>query len=144
MKPIGERINMGLRTLERLNRLVSENDLFFNKHELAESIANHVEKLLNTKLGSVPSDPDYGQDTKSWLDSNSSVESLQRQMANLTEYLKTKDNRIAHCHVSLLDSNNARCLIRFKLEVKTDMQTQLQLFCEFLSDETFVVSQTSL
>lgn len=132
---------MGLRTLERLNRVTSDELGFISAHEIRDSITNHLEKTLNTKKGSVPLDENLGQDTQQWLKSTNNFDLLEQQLLALETQLLTTDQRIQSCSLSIEDNKGAQTLIQLSMSLTLKQGLTMRLQVQFMSDETFIVNE---
>lgn len=130
---------MKLRVLERLNQQSDGERSFIQKHQLQDSIAAYVKKLLNTKQGSVPIDPELGVDTRKWVAAIQQPDLLERQFNLLQSHLVKYDPRIQSLQASLMNSFSARTLLQFRLDLTCQDDLKVRLQCQFLSDETFEV-----
>lgn len=83
---------------------------------LMASIQGHLQRILNTRQGSVPTDPDFGVPDFTNLAGSFSSGSTRDIVDNLTRMVRTYEPRLKNPRVSLEDAGNEVLSLSFSLE----------------------------
>jgi predicted component of type VI protein secretion system len=130
-----------LRLSEKLNTLNAkkESNNFDESLNIATSIKNFLQKLLNTRQGSVLSAPAMGMPS---ININEGIIGLQEQQSVLNiihTLLKKYDQRIETLTSELTKNKNVTVILSFQLSVVTRSEHAINILGKLQSDSTFAL-----
>jgi len=128
-----------LRLSEKLNRLAvkEENTQELESLNIATSVRNYAQKVLNTRLGSVLITPNMGMPK---IDlSKGIIEQADKQsvLDMIKCVLERYDPRIESLNIELKETHNVTVILSFQLLVITRSTHAITLFGTLQSDSTF-------
>jgi type VI secretion system protein len=128
-----------LRLTERLNLLGSQPS--DNKHEesinIATSLRNYLQKILNTKIGSVLCSPQMGLPYIN-ISEGIGVDSGKEHILKQIQVLLLKfDPRIVTITTQLKNNHNLTTILAFQLSLTTQSKQNISMLAKLQSDNTF-------
>lgn len=120
------------RFLERLVRAgqSGEADQSCTYGEELTSIILHLQKLLNTRQGSVQISPEYGVPDMNSVHENSIAETGRRMEQVLTRVIERFEPRLADVRVSMEQKDGMLLELKFKLEASLSRQPDIPVVFE--------------
>lgn len=117
------------RLLERIASLEQSNTspaLQRNPEQIVmDSIRSHLQRLLNTRQGSVPIDPDFGVPDFTNLAGSFSVGSMPEIVHALTRMVERYEPRLIEPKITVAESDNEVLSLSFQLEASITLRGQL-------------------
>jgi type VI secretion system lysozyme-like protein len=128
-----------LRLSEKLNLLTVKNESTQQLESLniATSVRHYLQKILNTRLGSVLSAPNMGMPKIDLSEGIVEQEDQQNVLNMIKIVLEKYDPRIESLHTELKENNNITVILSFQLLVTTRSKHVVTLFGKLQSDSTF-------
>jgi type VI secretion system protein len=113
-----------------LERIASLGDGRARSHQthvevLIESIRAHLTRILNTRQGSVPIDPDFGVPDFTNLAGSSIAGSTQEVAASITRMVARYEPRLKSVHVQLADSGSEVLSLSFTLDGSIEVSDKI-------------------
>jgi len=142
IKRIGGEMNDMLRLTERLNS-ISNTEHQHNTNDLIDgtmSLCNFIQKILNTKVGSVAIDPLMGVPSFDVSQGLINKEDKQSFLNHIEQLLLQMEIRVNKIETFLEDTSQITVIMMFNMNIETKNQNSIKLSGKLLSDNTFEVN----